>query len=206
MNLHVLERPAEEEPRGSLVLLHGRGADETDLHPLLDLFDPERKLRGLTPRAPLALPPGGSHWYRLAGIPTPDPITFWPSFTALAELIDDLPTPLVLGGFSQGAVMSYALGLARSPAKRPAALLPLSGFMPEVEDLDYDLTDLSGYPVAIAHGVLDPVIPVDFSRAARDALSDQKADVAYYERPVGHTIDPTVIPALRGFVAQAVAG
>jgi phospholipase/carboxylesterase len=206
MNLHVLERPAEAEPRGSLVLLHGRGADEEDLHPLLDLFDPERKLRGLTPRGPLALPPGGFHWYRLAGIPTPDPITFWPSFTALAELIDDLPKPLVLGGFSQGAVMSYALSLVRSPAVRPAALMPLSGFMPQVEDLVYDLTDLSGYPVAIAHGTLDPVIPVDYSRAARDALATAKADVAYHESPVGHTIDPAIIPALRGFVADAIAG
>ena len=205
MTLHVLERPAEGEPQGSLVLLHGRGADEEDLHPLLDLLDPERKLHGLTPRGPLTLPPGGFHWYRLAGIPTPDPITFWPSFTALAELIDDQPKPLVLGGFSQGAVMSYALSLARSPAKRPAALMPLSGFRPEVEDLAYDLTDLSGYPVAIAHGTLDPVIPVDYSRAARDTLATAGADVAYHESPVGHTIDPAIIPALRGFVADAIA-
>jgi phospholipase/carboxylesterase len=204
MSLHVLERPTEGEPQGSLVLLHGRGADEEDLYPLLDLLDPERKLRGLTPRGPLALPPAGFHWYRLGGIPTPDPITFWPSFTALAELIDGLPRPLVLGGFSQGAVMSYALGLARSQAKRPAALMPLSGFMPTVEDLVFDLTDLSGYPVAIAHGTLDPVIPVDYSRAARDALATAGADVAYHESPVGHTIDPAIFPALRGFVAYAI--
>lgn len=204
MSLHVLERQAEGEPQGSLVLLHGRGADEQDLHPLLDLLDPERKLLGLTPRGPLTLPPGGFHWYRLAGIPTPDPVTFWPSFAALSELIDDLPKPLLLGGFSQGAVMSYALGLASAPGKRPAALMPLSGFMPDVEDLRYDLTDLSGYRVAIAHGTLDPVIPVDFSRAARDALATAKAELAYHESPVGHTIDPAIIPALRDFVASAI--
>jgi phospholipase/carboxylesterase len=186
------------------VLLHGRGADEHDLYPLLDALDPERHLRGLTPGGPLALPPGGRHWYRLGGIPTPEAETFWPSFTALAELLDDVQKPLVLGGFSQGAVMSYALGLAREPAKRPAALIPLSGFMPDVDGLELDLTDLSGYPVAIAHGTLDPVIPVDFSRAARDALATAEADVAYHESPVGHTIDPAIIPALRGFVADAI--
>jgi len=206
VSLYVLERPAEGEPQGSLVLLHGRGADEEDLYPLLDALDPERKLRGLTPRAPLALPPSGFHWYRLAGIPTPDPVTFWPSFTALAELIDDLPKPLVLGGFSQGAVMSYALGLGRAPSKRAAALMPLSGFMPDVEGLEFDLTDVAGYPVAIAHGTLDPVIPVDYSRAARDVLADAGADVAYHESPLGHTIDPQIIPALRGFVAYAIDG
>jgi len=204
MTLDALERPAEGEPAGTLVLLHGRGADEHDLFPLLDALDPERRLRGLTPGGPLALPPGGRHWYRLGGIPTPEAETFWPSFTAVAELLDGVQKPLVLGGFSQGAVMSYALGLGRAFAQRPAALLPLSGFMPDVEGLEFDLTDLAGYPVAIAHGTLDPVIPVDYSRAARDVLAGAGADVAYHESPVAHTIDPQNIPALRDLVASAI--
>ena len=203
MSLTLLERPAAGEPEGTLVLLHGRGADEYDLHPLLDALDPERRLRGLTPGGPLALPPGGRHWYRLGGIPTPEPETFWPSFTELAELLDGLQKPLVLGGFSQGAVMSYALSLGRGPEKRPAALLALSGFMPSVDGLELDLTGLDGFPVAIAHGTLDPVIPVDFSRAARDALAAAGAAVAYHEAPIGHGIDPQFIPALRGVVAHA---
>jgi phospholipase/carboxylesterase len=201
--IEALERPAAE-PQGSLVLLHGRGADEHDLFPLLDLFDPERRLHGYTPQGPLTLPPGGRHWYRLAGIPTPDPDTFWPSFVALAEFLDGLTTPLILGGFSQGAVMSYATALGRTPEKRPAALIPLSGFMPSVDGLDLDLTGLDGFPVAIAHGTLDPVIPIDYSRAARDTLADAGADVGYHEAPHGHTIDPGIIPALRGFVADAL--
>jgi phospholipase/carboxylesterase len=203
MTLDALERPAEGEPAGTLVLLHGRGADEHDLYPLLDALDPERRLRGLTPGGPLALPPGGRHWYRLGGIPTPEPETFWPSFEALSKLLDGLRTPLVLGGFSQGAVMSYALGLGRTPEQRPSALLPLSGFMPSVDGLELDLTGLQEFPVAIAHGSLDPVIPVDYSRAARDVLADSGADVAYHESPIGHGIDPQFIPALREFVASA---
>ena len=107
------------------MLLHGRGADEYDLHPLLDALDPERRLLGITPRAPLALPPGGAHWYRLGGIPTPEAETFWPSFNALAELVDGLPQPLVLGGFSQGTAMSWAVGLGRGPAKRPRTIVAL---------------------------------------------------------------------------------
>ncbi len=200
MTLLTLERPAEGEPAGSLVLLHGRGADEHDLHPLLDALDPERRLLGVTPRGPLSLPPGGAHWYRLAGIPTPDPATFWPSFHALAELLDGLPRPLVLGGFSQGAVMSWALGLGRGPAKRPAAIVALSGFMPRVEGLELDLSELDGYPVGIAHGTHDPVIPVDFSREARSLLEPAGASVLYREYPLPHTIDPRVIPELRELV------
>jgi phospholipase/carboxylesterase len=206
VTLNALERPAEGMPAGTLVLLHGRGADEHDLYPLLDALDPERRLRGLTPRGPLSLPPGGRHWYRLGGIPTPDPDTFWPSFDLLAKLLDELEPPIVLGGFSQGAVMSYALGLGRGREKRPAALIALSGFMPVVDRLELDLGGLDGYPVFMAHGSLDPVISVEWSRAAREALTAAGADVGYHEAPVPHTIDPRIVPELQAFVARATAG
>ena len=55
-------RPSAGRPAGALVLLHGRGVDESDLYPLLDAFDPERRLLGATPRAPLQLPPGGNRF------------------------------------------------------------------------------------------------------------------------------------------------
>ena len=57
--------------------------------------------------------------------------------------------------------------------------------------------------MAIAHGTLDPVIPVDWGRAARDLLVAAGADVAYHESLVPHTIDPEIIPALRGFLAAS---
>jgi phospholipase/carboxylesterase len=202
--LTTRERPAAGEPAGTLVLLHGRGADEHDLFPLLDELDPERRLLGVTPRGPWALPPGGAHWYRLGGIPTPEPETFRRSFAELSELLGGLPQPLVLGGFSQGTAMSWALGLGRGAEKRPAAIIALSGFMPQVEGLELVLSGLEGYPVAIAHGSLDPVIPVDWSREARRALEEAGADVLYREFPLPHTIDPRLLPELRGFVARAL--
>ncbi len=204
MSLHVLERPAEGEARGTLVLLHGRGADEHDLYPLLDALDPERRLRGLTPQGPLVLPPGGRHWYRLGGIPTPDPDTFWPSFVELAELVDGLLKPLVLGGFSQGAVMSWALGLGRGPAKRPEAIVALSGFLPRVEGLELDVSGLDGYPVAIGHGAYDDIISAQFGREAKSLLEAAGASVLYREYPLPHTIDPGFVPELQAFVAGAV--
>jgi len=205
--LRFLERPAAAAPEGALVLLHGRGADEYDLFPLLDALDPERRLLGITPRAPLSLPPGGAHWYRLGGIPTPDPATFFPTFEAVTLFLDGLPVPIervVLGGFSQGAVMSWALGLG--PGRpRPAAIMALSGFMPEVEGFELDLTELDGYPIAIAHGSLDPVIPVEFSRAAAERVAAAGAALLWRETPVPHTIDPRVLPELQAFVAAALA-
>ena len=210
LELQSLERPAEGPPEGALVLFHGRGADERDLYPLLDALDPKRRLLGVTPRGPLSLPPGGAHWYRLGGIPTPDPSTFFPSLEAAGALLDGLPVPIervVIGGFSQGAVMSWALGLgiaAGTARPRPAAIMALSGFMPEVEGFELDLIGLEGFPVAVVHGSLDPVIPVEFGRAAAERVQSAGADLLWRETPVPHTIDPRVLPELQAFVAAAV--
>lgn len=201
-------REAAGRPAGALVLLHGRGADEHDLHPLLDALDPERRLLGVTPRGPLSLPPGGAHWYALGGLPTPDPATFWPTFEAVSAWLDELPVPLertVLGGFSQGAVMSWALGLGRGAGKRPAGIIALSGFMPQVEGLELGFGGLEGHPVAIGHGTLDEIIPVQFGRQARERLEPARPDLLYREYPLPHTIDPAFLPELRDFVARALA-
>ena len=201
--LSALERPAAGEAAGALVLLPGRGADEHDLFPLLDALDPERRLHGYTPRGPLSLPPGGAHWYALGGIPTPTREHFVASFEALSEFVDGLPHErVVLGGFSQGCVMSYALALGRG-RPRPAALLALSGFIPQVEGFELDL-ESPFPPIAILHGTYDPVIPVEYGRAARDTLEAAGAEPLYREYPIEHWIDPQAIPLLREVVAAAV--
>jgi phospholipase/carboxylesterase len=204
VTLRALERPAAGEPEGALVLLHGRGADEHDLFPLLDALDPERRLHGYTPRAPLALPPGGAHWYVVPRVGYPDPATFAEGYGALAEWFDALPFAagdVVLGGFSQGAVMSYALGLGQT-RPRPRMLFALSGFIPTVAGWEPDLAPPFP-PIAIAHGRYDPVIPVEFGRRARDVLEGAGADVWYRESPIEHAIDPQVVGELRALVAAA---
>ena len=55
-------RPSRGEPEGALVLFHGRGADEHDLLPIIEVLDPDQRLVGVTPRAPLDLGTGGWHW------------------------------------------------------------------------------------------------------------------------------------------------
>ena len=202
-------RPAAAEPDGLLVLLHGRGADEHDLFPLLDVLDPERRLIGVTPRGPLALPPGGAHWYVVREIGFPDPATFLPTFELGSRYLDELaaetgisPERTVIGGFSQGAVMSYALGLAqRRP--RPAALVALSGFVPTVPGFELDLAAPLP-PVAIGHGTFDPIMDVAWARRAKETLERAGATVVYRESPLPHTIDPRFAYELAGFVAGAL--
>jgi phospholipase/carboxylesterase len=196
-------------PEGALVLLHGRGTDEHDLLPLADVLDPERRLVAITPRGPLTFPgQPGAHWYRVAQVGYPDPPTFAETYGRLSEWLDSLHAAFgvpwertVLGGFSQGAAMSFALGLGpRRPT--PAGILALSGFIPSVPGFEPVLHGRDGLAVALAHGAADPVIAVDFARQAHERLLDAGADVLYHETPgMGHTIDPAFIPALRTWLA-----
>jgi phospholipase/carboxylesterase len=202
--LRVLERPAAGEAAGALVVLHGRGADEHDLFPLLDALDPERRLDGYAPGGPLSLPPGGAHWYALGGLGTPG-AGYLDSLQLLTAWLDGLgvaPERLVLGGFSQGAVMSYALALGQG-RPRPAGLLALSGFMPVSPEWELDLS--APLPaVAIGHGTYDPVIGVEWGRAARARLDEAGTAVLYREYPLPHTIDPGFIPDLQTWLRDRI--
>jgi phospholipase/carboxylesterase len=209
--MQSLYRPAAGDPEGALVLLHGRGADERDLFPLLEILDPERRLLGATARGPLSLPPGGAHWYVVRRVGYPDPETFHATFPELAGWLDEtlaehgIPHErTVLGGFSQGSVMSYALGLGAG-RPRPTGIMVLSGFLPQVEDFELDLGKAAGLPVAIGHGTHDPVISVEFGREARDRLEEAGAQVTYRESPMPHTIDPGFLRELPGWLRGTLA-
>lgn len=212
--VHRMRPAGVAEPDGALVLFHGRGADEEDLYPLLDLLDPDRRLLGVTVRGPLALPPGGAHWYVVRQVGYPDRETFLRTHARVAGWLDAFagetgiaPGRTVLGGFSQGAVMSYAMGLGAG-RPRPAAVVALSGFIPIVDGYELDLRPPLP-PVAIGHGSFDQVISVEFARRARKILEDAGIDVLYRESPIPHTIDPEFMGALvpwirRGIEAAAV--
>jgi phospholipase/carboxylesterase len=209
MTIQHRARPAAGEPEGLLVLFHGRGADEHDLFPLLDLLDPERRLLGVTPRGPLSLPPGGAHWYAVREIGYPDPSTFLPTYGTVAEWLDGLaeetaigPERTVLGGFSQGAVMALALALGAG-RPTPAAVLALSGFVPAVDGWTADV-ERPGLAAFVTHGRRDPVIPVEFGRATRDLLEPSPVDVTYVETDAAHHVDPRTLAELPAWLERKV--
>ncbi len=203
-------REPEGDPAGALVLFHGRGADEHDLYPLIDFLDPDRRLLGVTPRGPFSFPPGGAHWYALREVGYPDRDTFLATYRDVGAWLDGFLAErgighdrTVLGGFSQGAVMAYSFSLGQG-RPRPAATIALSGFIPTVEGFELDLSAIP--PVAIGHGTYDPIISVEFGRAARKLLEDAGASVLYREYPLPHAIDPGFLMELRPWVADAVTG
>ena len=206
------ERQASGDPEGLLVLHHGRGTEEGDLLGLADALDPDRRLRVVTPRAPLVLPGSpGYHWYVVPRVGYPDHDTFHAARAALAELHDGLweetgvgPARTVLGGFSMGAVMSYSMALSH---ERPdvAGILAFSGFVPIVEDWQPSFEDRQGTRAFIAHGRRDPVIDIDFAHRARAQLEAGGLEVEYHESDIGHQIDPAHLAAATGWLARTLA-
>jgi phospholipase/carboxylesterase len=212
MSLIYRERPAAGEPAGLLILHHGRGTDENDLLGLADVLDPQRRLHVVTPRGPLTVPGWpGYHWYTVPRVGYPDPATFDGAYRQLASFHDETlertgvpPGQTVLGGFSMGSVMSYALGLG-GDRPVPAGILAFSGFIPVVDDWQPDLASRSQLPVFITHGRRDPIMDVEFARRAHQVLETAGLPVTYLESDVAHQIDPAHIPAAARWLAAATA-
>jgi phospholipase/carboxylesterase len=205
------ERPAAGDPAGLLVLHHGRGADEHDLLGLADVLDPGRRLHAVTPRAPLTLPGWpGHHWYVVPRVGYPDHDTFHAAYAQLEGFHDELwertgltPEQTVLGGFSMGSVMSYALGLgADRPA--PAGILAFSGFVPIVDGWQPDLATRKATRVFIAHGRRDPVMEVGFAQRAHELLAAGGLEVEYHESDAAHHIDPAHVGPATAWLAASL--
>ncbi len=211
--LQRVERAADGEPAGLLVLHHGRGTNETDLLGLADRLDPERRLRVVSARGPLRLPgSSGYHWYLVPRVGYPDRETFEAARAALGELHDELwaetgvgPERTVLGGFSMGTVMSYAMGLG-SDRPAVAGILAFSGFVPTVEGWQPALADRTATGVFIAHGSADPVIGVDYARQARELLEGGGLTVDYREAEFGHWIEPAHAAEAAGWLDATLPG
>jgi phospholipase/carboxylesterase len=166
---------------------------------------------GVTPGAPITgIPPGGRHWYLVPRVGYPDPDTFASSYGALCELCDEFLDEwgldwdhTVIGGFSMGAVMSYAVGLGEGRPS-PAGIVALSGFIPTVESWEPQLEGRSGLRVLIHHGENDPVIPVEFGRRASQVLGASGLDVDYLETPAPHAVPLEAVTRARELVAHAI--
>lgn len=205
-----LREPAAD-PEGALILNHGRGADENDLHGLLDAIDPDRRLLGVTTGGPwLGIPPGGRHWYVVERVGFPHPETFGRAYAALGDRLDGLLgergiawSRTVIGGFSQGTAMSYAMALGEGRPS-PAGLIATSGFIPEVEGWSAELAGRDDLGVYIHHGAGDPVIDVGFARAARERLRTAGLEPTYRDTAAGHSLPPEVVIELRTFTAASL--
>ncbi len=196
MTVRHVERPAAGDPVGALVFFHGYGRMPEAMVGFLDKIDPTRRFHGYLPEAPYRERDGETSWFRRCSTELPES-----QLVPVAEWLNGLPyrrEQTVLGGWSQGTNLAYALALGPGHA-RPAGLIALGGgFRNELPpDLARPLP-----PIAIGHGRSDDAVPVHVARQARDALERAGAAVLYCETEIDHRIDDDVIPDLRAFLAK----
>ena len=195
---------SEELPM--VVILHGRGADAHDLADLAPMLDNGR-CRFVFPNAPKpfeAYPGMTFGWTWFDGWP-PERGSIADSRQLLLSFLDEIvkryPTSgLILGGFSQGALMSLDCGLRMQPP--PTGIVVMSGGL--YEDDMPDLRSRAGQHVLICHGTADDVVPVIFARRIRLVLEEHGIEAEYHEFPIGHQVSEEEIGVVRKFIARCL--
>ncbi|MER3432353.1 MAG: serine esterase [Leptolyngbya sp. ERB_1_1] len=209
MMLNAIAIPAKSgSPKGSIVILHGWGANAQDVAFLCSLLElPD--IQFLIPDAPFQHPYStqGKMWYDLSNFSFQTDFTqqsdLQTSRKALIDWLNSLEqqtgVPLsrtILGGFSQGGAMTLDVGLS----------LPLAGLM-----------ILSGYqhgalqpgskipPILMVHGRQDQVVPIAAAHRAKANLEKLGLTIDYQEFDMGHEISPLVLNELYAFVQKILA-
>ncbi len=176
-----------------LVLLHGYSAEQHHLAAYVPLVDPDERFSAVCPRALHDLSDGdGASWWTRT--PTgPDPDSMRAALDAVEALIDTECSArsitrerCVLGGFSQGGMLSLALA-TRAGAPRYAGVWAMCCAAPAVEGLETDPAHAAATPLLFQYGSADPVISVARAEATADRLTDAGWQVTRRPYAMGHT-------------------
>jgi phospholipase/carboxylesterase len=205
----LMPRESGAETHPTMIMLHGRGADEDDLLGLSSYLDP--RLLILSARAPFDFPyNGGYMWYEFSAVGAPDPEMFKTSYEKLVTFVNDAIAQypvdrkrVFLLGFSMGTVMSYALSLTLPHLFR--GVIANSGYVPEGTFLSFTWKELGHMDFLIAHGTMDPVIPVQLARRARELFAGSNARVTYKEYPMAHQISDASLADMAAWLSERLS-
>ncbi len=195
---YIVRQPkTEQENPPLLILLHGYGSNEEDLFSFASELPDELLI--VSARAPFDMSFGGFSWYEITLDANDEKFSNLnearQSLTKIATFIDDIkatyktdPNNTFLLGFSQGAILSYALSL--NFPNKVNHVIALSGYI-NTELVPASVSDLNiTTDYYISHGTVDQVLPVDWARKAPIYLNANKLQNMYSEYPVGHRVAP----------------
>jgi phospholipase/carboxylesterase len=208
----------------TVVLMHGFGAGGDDLVPLARELGPLPAARFLFPEAPLTVDPsgGGRAWWLLdmeriqrmmaSGRDERSVDEIPEGLDEARALIDgmldqvaaDGTKRIVLGGFSQGAMLALDVALHRKEPLAGLALMSTTHINGAAwrERLDR----VKGVPVFMSHGTRDPLLPFETARDLRDLLAGAGADLDWVEFPGGHEIPRPALAGLARLITRVAAG
>ncbi len=194
-------------PSSLIVLLHGWGADGTDLadlaHPISVRF-PGAAFFVPNGPAPCKMNTAGREWFdvddRVKGPVEAAPIINKAISSALNEL-NLLSKELALVGFSQGGMMTLHCGLRQNPPV--AAIVSFSGALLLYDDLVKNTLGSVYPPVFLIHGTEDTVVPFSLQAASYDLMKTRSIEVKTKQCiGLGHGINPDGLSAAIDFLAE----
>lgn len=222
--IQTVEVAAEGDAEGSVIWLHGLGADGHDFEPVVK----EMQLSGVlnlrfvfphAPVRPVTVNNGMNMraWYDILSLDRvgpPDEAGIRQSSEIVEQLIatergrgipDDR---ILLAGFSQGGAIALHCGLRQS--KRLAGLMALSTYLPMHRHFSTEVAENNdsqdrSVPIFMAHGSADPVLPVDLGLKSRDMLSSAGYSVQWHEYSMGHAVCAEEIVDIRKWLLSVYA-
>lgn len=215
----TVELETGPNPTGSVIWLHGLGADGHDFEPIVpELRLPEElTLRFVFPHAPVrpvTLNGGMSMraWYDIFSLDREGPVDE-EGIRASGEILDDLiareqdrgieANRIVVAGFSQGGAI--ALHAALRYPQRLAGLMALSTYLPLMSSFDAEVVhnekaanrDIS---IFMAHGSFDPVLPMQMGTASAELLTQADFNVEWHDYPMAHAVCGEEIAHIRDWL------
>lgn len=204
MTLETVELQPDGGSAGTVIWLHGLGADGHDFEPIVPMLELDVAVRFVFPHAavrPVTIN-GGMEMRAWYDIDPRSPLSGSDDIRASGDAIEELVlaeegrgvprSRIVLAGFSQGGVV--ALHLALRSETRFAGVMALSTYVHDHENLA-DLISFASIdtPIFMAHGQMDPMIPITRAITSREALVGLGYDVEWHEYGMGHEVCPQEI-------------
>lgn len=208
---YVVQEPTVKKDKHPLIiLLHGYGSNEDDLFSFAPELSEEAYI--VSVRAPYTVPPYGYAWYAInfdanqnkfsddnEAIKSRELIVQFIDSLIAAYPIDSNQVNLV--GFSQGAILSYAVAL--SHPEKINKVVALSGYFNEnILTPNYRSNNFSKLKFFASHGTVDQVIPVEWARKTPAILDDLNVDNQFKEYPVGHGVHPLNFKDFKDFLEK----
>jgi phospholipase/carboxylesterase len=221
MTLEAIEIETGPAPRAAMFNLHGLGADGNDFVPVareLDLsaVGPVRFVFPHSPSRPVTINGGYvmPAWYDILGLDSHAQREDEAGLRASQALVEGLIAKekargvaagrIVVAGFSQGCAMALMTGLRHG--ERLAGLVGLSGYLPLAARTEAERHAANrDTPIFLAHGTVDPVIPIARARQSRAALAALGHPVEWHEYPMPHSVTPAEIADLNRWLLGILA-
>lgn len=198
--LHYLVREPKTKgvSRKAIVLLHGVGSNERDLFGLADYLPGDFFI--ISARGQFSLGADRFAWYNVdfsTGKPVIDPAQELSSRALILKFITQVKQrynldEVYLGGFSQGAIMSFSVALTHPTAVE--GVLSFSGRILEQNQSEVSANaDHQRLKVFLSHGTNDGTLPIHYARQAKTYLEKLHVQLSYHEYNMSHEIAGPVL-------------